>query len=154
MGKKVIRISLSEKDIGRAIKELERYKQDIIRKSELLQQKVAEKIESLVKSGFDGAIVDDLTAQEKQMCRFLLMNETMYRSLLPLVKTQYGLSSAQVCITMVRLVVHLTRTVLNSVLLSAVMVKGWARDLLGVSMKTENFVSHMVLRQPCLCTTP
>lgn len=62
MGKKVISFGLSVGEINRAIKELERYKQDIIRKSELLQQKVAEKIESLVKSGFDGAIVDDLTA--------------------------------------------------------------------------------------------
>lgn len=61
MGKKVIRISLSEKDIERAIKELEQYKRDIIRKTELLRKKVAEQIETLAQNGFNGAIVDDLT---------------------------------------------------------------------------------------------
>jgi len=33
VGKKVIRISLSEKDIDRAIKELEQYKREIIRQN-------------------------------------------------------------------------------------------------------------------------
>ena len=61
MGKKVIRISLSEKDIDRAIKELEQYKQEIIRKTELLRTKVAERIANLAQSGFNGAVVDDLT---------------------------------------------------------------------------------------------
>lgn len=61
MGKKVIRISLSEKDIDRAIKELERYKQEIIRKTELLRTKIAERIANLAQSGFSGAVVDDLT---------------------------------------------------------------------------------------------
>lgn len=63
MGKKVIRISLSEKDIDRAIKELEQYKQEIIRKTELLRVKVAERIAALAQSGFNGAIVDDLTGE-------------------------------------------------------------------------------------------
>ena len=63
MGKKVIRISLSEKDIDRAIKELEQYKQEIIRKTELLRVKVAERIATLAQSGFNGAIVDDLTGE-------------------------------------------------------------------------------------------
>ncbi len=61
MGKKTIRISLSEKDIDRAIKELEQYKQEIIRKTELLRTKVAERIANLARSGFNGAVVDDLT---------------------------------------------------------------------------------------------
>lgn len=61
MGKKVIRISLSEKDIDRAIKELEQYKREIIRKTELLRTKIAERIANLAQSGFSGAIVDDLT---------------------------------------------------------------------------------------------
>ncbi len=61
MGKKVIRISLSEKDIDRAIKELEQYKREIIRKTELLRTKVAERIANLAQSGFNGAVVDDLT---------------------------------------------------------------------------------------------
>lgn len=63
MGKKVIRIRLSEKDIDRAIKELEQYKQEIIRKTELLRVKVAERIAALAQSGFNGAIVDDLTGE-------------------------------------------------------------------------------------------
>lgn len=61
MGKKVIRISLSEKDIDRAIKELEQYKLEIIRKTELLRKKIAERIGTLAQSGFNGAVVDDLT---------------------------------------------------------------------------------------------
>lgn len=61
MGKKVIRISLSEKDIDRAIRELEMYKREILRKTELLRTRVAERIGSLAQSGFNGAIVDDLT---------------------------------------------------------------------------------------------
>lgn len=61
MGKKVIRISLSEKDIDRAIKELEQYKQEIIRKTERLREKVADRLAELAKSGFNGAVVDDLT---------------------------------------------------------------------------------------------
>lgn len=63
MGKKVIRIRLSEKDIDRAIKELEQYKQESIRKTELLRVKVAERIAALAQSGFNGAIVDDLTGE-------------------------------------------------------------------------------------------
>lgn len=63
MGKKVIRISLSEKDIDRAIKELEQYKREIIRKTELLRTKVAERIANLAQSGFNGAVVDDLTEE-------------------------------------------------------------------------------------------
>lgn len=61
MGKKVIRISLSEKDIDRSIKELEQYKREIIRKTELLRTRIAERIANLAQSGFNGAIVDDLT---------------------------------------------------------------------------------------------
>lgn len=61
MGKKVIRISLSEKDIDRAIKELEQYKREIIRKTELLRTRIAERISNLAQSGFNGAVVDDLT---------------------------------------------------------------------------------------------
>lgn len=61
--KKVIRIGLSEKDIDRAIKELEPYKREIIRKTELLRIKVAERISALAQSGFNGAIVDDLTVE-------------------------------------------------------------------------------------------
>ncbi len=60
MGKKVIRFGLSDSEIDRAIRELEEYKQDIIRKTEILRERVAEKIAELSQSGFDGAVVDDL----------------------------------------------------------------------------------------------
>ena len=61
MGKRGIRLSLSEKDIDRAIKELEQYKREIIRKTELLRTRIAERISNLAQSGFNGAVVDDLT---------------------------------------------------------------------------------------------
>lgn len=60
MGKKVIRFGLSVGDINKAIKELEQYKQDIIRKTDLLREKVAERLAELSKTGFSGAVVDDL----------------------------------------------------------------------------------------------
>ena len=63
MRRKIIRISLSEKEIDRAIKEIEQYKREIIRKTELLRTKVAERIANLAQSGFNGAVVDDLTGE-------------------------------------------------------------------------------------------
>lgn len=63
MKKRVIQFRLSEKEIDQVIKELEQYKQEIIRKTELLRIKVAERIAALAQSGFNGAIVDDLTGE-------------------------------------------------------------------------------------------
>lgn len=60
MGKKVIRCRLSPRDIDDAIKELEKYKREIIRRTDLLREKVAEKLAELSKNGFAGAVVDDL----------------------------------------------------------------------------------------------
>lgn len=60
MGKKVIRFGLSTKEIDNAIRELNNYKQEIVRKTDLLREKVAEKVAELSRSGFAGAIVDDL----------------------------------------------------------------------------------------------
>ena len=60
MRKKVINFSLSEREIDRVIKELEQYKQEVIRKTALLREKVADRIAELAQSGFNGAIVDDL----------------------------------------------------------------------------------------------
>ena len=60
MGKKTIRFGLSTSEIDRAIKELADYKQEIVRKTELLQEKVAERLADEARSGFNGAIVDDL----------------------------------------------------------------------------------------------
>ena len=44
MGKKVISFGLSEQDIDRALKELEQYKQEIIQKTNLLREKVAQRL--------------------------------------------------------------------------------------------------------------
>lgn len=60
MRKKVISFGLSEREIGKAIKELEQYKQEVIQKTTLLRERVAERIASLAQSGFTGAVVDDL----------------------------------------------------------------------------------------------
>ena len=42
------------------MKELADYKQEILRKTELLREKVAERLADEAKSGFSGAIVDEL----------------------------------------------------------------------------------------------
>ena len=63
MGNKVISVSLSESGIEKAIQELLAYKQEIIRKTELLRQKVAARLAAEARSGFNGAIVDDLTGK-------------------------------------------------------------------------------------------
>ena len=60
MGKKIINVELSDSEIDKVIKELELYKQDIIRKTNLLREKIAKRIESSSESGFGKAIVDDL----------------------------------------------------------------------------------------------
>lgn len=60
MGKRVISFGLSTKEIDRALKELAEYKQEIIRKTELLRDKVAERLAEEAKTGFSGAVVDDL----------------------------------------------------------------------------------------------
>lgn len=60
MKKTVIRFGLSEREIDRTIKALEQYKRELIRKTSLLREKVAERIEELARSGFAGAVVDDL----------------------------------------------------------------------------------------------
>ena len=60
MGKRVISFCLSEKEIDRALRELADYKQEIIQKAELLRDKVAERLAEEAKTGFNGAVVDDL----------------------------------------------------------------------------------------------
>lgn len=61
MGRKVISLGLSTSEINRAMKELADYKQEILRKTELLREKVAERMADEAKNGFSGAVVDDLT---------------------------------------------------------------------------------------------
>lgn len=60
MKKTVISFGLSEREIENAIKKLEQYKQELIRKTALLREKVADRIAGLAQSGFNGAIVDDV----------------------------------------------------------------------------------------------
>lgn len=60
MGKKIITFGLSEQGIEGAIKELEQYKQDILKKTELLREKVADRLADEAQKGFNGAVVDDL----------------------------------------------------------------------------------------------
>lgn len=59
MGKKVITFGLAESEISRALKELAEYKQEILRKTELLREKVADRLADEARSGFNGAIVDE-----------------------------------------------------------------------------------------------
>lgn len=66
MGKKIITFGLSEQSIEGAIKELERYKQDILKKTELLREKVADKLADEAQKGFNGAIVDDMVRGGKR----------------------------------------------------------------------------------------
>lgn len=61
MGRKVISFGLSTSEINRAMKELADYKQEILHKTELLREKVAERLADEAKNGFSGAVVDDLT---------------------------------------------------------------------------------------------
>lgn len=61
VGKKVISFGLSEREINRAIREVERFKQDFQKKCDELLKQVAERIAEEAKHGFSGAIVDDLT---------------------------------------------------------------------------------------------
>lgn len=60
MGKKKITVTLSERGIDDAIKELREYQRDLTRKTELLREKIAERIASEAQQGFNGAIVDDI----------------------------------------------------------------------------------------------
>lgn len=61
MGRRVISFRLSTSEINRAMKELADYKQEILHKTELLREKVAERLTDEAKNGFSGAVVDDLT---------------------------------------------------------------------------------------------
>lgn len=74
MGRKVISFGLSTSEINRAMKELADYKQEILRKTELLREKVAERLADEAKSGFSGAIVDELIFGEH-------IDDTVYATL-------------------------------------------------------------------------
>lgn len=69
MGRKVISFGLSTSEIDRAMKELADYKQEILQKTELLREKVAERLADEAKNGFSGAVVDDLTRGGQQFAQ-------------------------------------------------------------------------------------
>lgn len=60
---KKITIELSESSVNAALREIQRYRQDFIAKAETFRQRLAEELRAEAQSGFDGAIVDDLTGQ-------------------------------------------------------------------------------------------
>ena len=60
MAKKVISFGLSSSDIDRAIKELADYKQDILKKTDLLRERVAQRLADEAEKGFNGAVLDDV----------------------------------------------------------------------------------------------
>lgn len=60
MSKRKITISLTEKGINEALRELDSYKKEIARKTEILQQRIAKLLATETKIGFSGAIVDDV----------------------------------------------------------------------------------------------
>lgn len=60
MAKRIISFGLSSSDIDRAIKELADYKQDILKKTDLLREKVAQRLADEAEKGFNGAVLDDL----------------------------------------------------------------------------------------------
>lgn len=60
MAKKVISFGLSDKEINRAIREVEKYKRDFQKKVELYRKRFAEEIAKVAQTGFDSSGVDDL----------------------------------------------------------------------------------------------
>lgn len=60
MGRKVISFNLSEESIAEAIRELNSYKNNIVKKSEQLRDRVAERISLESQRGFDGAVISDI----------------------------------------------------------------------------------------------
>ena len=60
MGKKIIEVGLSEPEIEEALKELENYKQYLVRQASVLRERLAKRIANLSRTGFTGAVIDDL----------------------------------------------------------------------------------------------
>lgn len=60
MSKKVISFRLSEKDIERAIKEIEKYKQEVLSNLDKYRERLAEEIAKEAEMGFGASTVDDI----------------------------------------------------------------------------------------------
>ena len=63
--KKIV-ISLDSNSVQQAIDELERYKRDLVRKTELLRQRIGMVIAWSASQGFSSSIVDDVVSGEKR----------------------------------------------------------------------------------------
>lgn len=59
MSRKVISIGLDTKDINRAIRELNLYKQEIMKKVEIYKEKIADAIAEEAQANFSNAMIDD-----------------------------------------------------------------------------------------------
>lgn len=64
MRKHVVKVRLSTDGVQNAIDELNRYKQDLIKKLDTLQNKIAEKLRDEASVGFNNAILDDVLKGE------------------------------------------------------------------------------------------
>lgn len=60
VAKKVISFGLNSKDIDRAIKEIEQYKQELNKKLDIYRERLADEISKEAQSGFNSSIVDDI----------------------------------------------------------------------------------------------
>ena len=65
MSKKIV-IALDSHSVQQAIDELERYKRDLVRKTELLRQRIGMVIAWSASQGFSSSIVDDVVSGEKR----------------------------------------------------------------------------------------
>ena len=60
MSKRVVKFTLDAKSISKAVKEIQEYKREVLRKTNELRKRIAERIAEDASSGFASAIVDDL----------------------------------------------------------------------------------------------
>lgn len=65
MVKKTVAFNFSEKEVDRAIAELNDYKKEVLRKLDILREKIAQRLADEANAGFNGAIVDDLIKEER-----------------------------------------------------------------------------------------
>lgn len=65
MARKKVKFGLSVAEIDRAIKEIDEFKNEIIKKTETLKEKIAEYIRSSASFGFIGANADDIIGGRK-----------------------------------------------------------------------------------------
>lgn len=57
---KVITMKLTTSDIERAIKEVDKYKRDFVKKVDVFRERVAQEIKDLAQSGFNSSMVEDV----------------------------------------------------------------------------------------------